>query len=68
MSRKIVRWGSVVALSALLLLTGVLRSPPDYRTLLAALVVWAVVIVLLKPKSRLSIASITDENHRSGSL
>ena len=68
MSRGILKWVSVVALSLLLLLTGVWRSPVDYRTLLAALVVWAIVIVILKPRPRLSIASITEENPKSRSL
>jgi hypothetical protein len=68
MSMKIVKWGSIAALSALLLLAGLWRPSTDYRTLLAGLVVWAVAIAVLRQKPRLSIMSITEQNRRSESL
>lgn len=68
MSTKIVEWGSITGLSALLLLAVLWRFSTGPLTVLAALVVWAVAIVVLKPKARLSLASITDPTPRSGSL
>jgi len=68
MSMKIVKWGSIAALSALLILAGLWRSSTDYRTLLAGLAIWAVAIVVLRQKPRLSVLSITEQNRRSESL
>jgi len=68
MSTKIVKWGSIAALSALLILAGLWRPSTDYRALVAGLVIWAVAIALLRPKPRLSILSITEQNRRSESL
>ena len=44
MPAKIMKWVSIVAL--LLLLAMLWRSPSDYRTVLAAFVVWAGAIVV----------------------
>lgn len=68
MSTKIVRWGSIATLSVLLLLAGLWRPSTDYRALLAGLVIWAIAIVVLWQKPRLSILSITEQNRRSESL
>lgn len=68
MPTKIVKWVSILTLSALLPLAVVWRFSTDYRTVLAALVLWAVAIVVMRPKPRLSLASITDQTPRSGSL
>lgn len=68
MSMKIVKWGSIAVISALLFVAALWRPSTDYRTLLAGLVVWAVAIALLRPKPRLSILSITEQNRRPESL
>ena len=65
---KIVKWGSIATLSGLLLFAGWWRPSTDYRALLAGLVIWAVAIALLRPKPRLSILSITEQNRRPESL
>ena len=64
MLTRIMKWSSIAAL----LLAVLWPSSADYRIVLAALVLWAGAILLLKPKSRLSIASITDSTPRSDSL
>ena len=61
---RIITWSSITAL----LLAALWPSAPDYRIVLAALVLWAGAILLLKPKARPSIASIIDSTPRSDSL
>ncbi len=68
MSMKIVKWGSIAVFSVLLLLAGLWRPSTDYLTLLAGLVIWAVAIVVLRQKPRLSVLSITEQNRRPESL
>ena len=65
---KIVKWSSIAAFSALLILAGLWRPSTDSRAVLAGLVIWAAAIVVLRQKPRLSIASITEPNRRSDSL
>ncbi len=67
MSTKILKWSLGVALLALSLIA-LLRPSVDYRTILGALVVWAIAIIALKPRARPSIASITDRTPGSESL
>ena len=61
---KIMKWSSIAAL----VLAVLWPSSADYRIVAAVFVLWATTILLLKPKSRLSIASITDSIPRSESL
>ena len=68
MAMKIVKWSSIAALSALLVLAGLWRPSTDYRILLAGLVIWVVAIAVLRQKPRLSVLSITEQNRRSESL
>jgi hypothetical protein len=67
MLTKIMKWSFCAALMALLLAV-LWRPSVDYRTILAALVLWAIAIAALKPKARLSIPSITDPAPRSEAL
>ncbi len=68
MSMRIVKWGSIAVISALLLVAPIWRPSTDYRTLLAGVVIWAAAIVVLRPKPRLSVLSITEQNRRPESL
>lgn len=68
MPTKIMKWGSIIVLSALLPLAVLWRFSTDSLAALAAFVVWAVAIVVLKPKRRLSLASIIDPTPGSESL
>lgn len=67
MPTKILKWSFGVALLVLSLIM-LWRPSVDFRTVLGALVVWAIAIIALKPKARPSIASITDRTPGSESL